>query len=358
MPTLHEEEEKFIYEALLNESNPGPKYTWNTATKVYDYSNSKFPNKNYKKIYNPASFMSRGDVIHFEGDDYRNNNKLIFDGEKLVNLYSDVDDYGSVPPEFVVGDKEEEFDIGDFEDLICHNTINWLSKEKLKEITFSIDEEKDRVLGAVTIKGTEWKIILDIYYHSVFQNGSTNSKKFKCHIEAEDIDFQDIYINIIKDIPIKNQKYIIKAKEASDSSNLNKLVEDNKYVYFIIFYNRFKNPPCTEWIAYKSIKEYKLNLENKDKFNFPLILEKKSGYSSDSYIFNQAELERMLGFSKKDIDDIFIKEIIGYPVTIELLEKDNETLLKEIKEYINYTIDNDIDLPFNREGSNLLSLSF
>ena len=30
---------------------------------------------------------------------------------------------------------------------------------------------------------------------------------------------------------------------------------------------------------------------------------------SDSYIFNQAELERMLEFSKKDIDNIFIKEI-------------------------------------------------
>lgn len=350
MPTLHEEEEKFIYEALLNESNPGPKYTWNTATKVYDYSNSKFPNKNYKKTYNPASFMSRGDVIHFEGDDYRNANKMIFDGEKLVDLHYDVDDYGSVPPEFVVGDKNDEFNIGDFEDLICHNSINWLSKEKLKEITFSIDENKDKVLGKVSIKGTEWKIILDIYYHSEFENSSTNSKKFICYIDDE-----DIYINKIKDIPIKNQKYIIKSKVDSDSLKLSKLVEENKNLSFIHFYNRFKDLPCSEWIAYRTLKKSKLG--DMSKFVFPLILKKKTGYSYDCYIINKEEFDRMIEIYKKDLDNIIIKEIIGYPVTVELLEKDNETLLKEIKEYIQYVIDNDIDIPFSQEGSNVLSLN-
>ena len=353
MPTLREEADKYIYDAILNQTNSGPKYTWNPATKVYDYSNSKFPNKNYKKTYNPSSSMSRGDVIHFDGDDYRNANKMIFNGEKLVDLYYGVDDYGSVPPEFVVGDKEEEFDIGDFEDLICHNSINWLSKDKLKEIIFSIDEKKNKILGKVTIKGKEWKIILDIYNYSEFENSSMNSKKFKCYIEDE-----DIYINNIKDIPIKNQKYLIKAKAETDSISLSKLVEEKENLSFIHFYNRFTDPPCSEWIAYRSVKEYKLNLGDMSKFNFPLILERKSSYSSDSYIFNQAELERMLGFSKKDIDNIFIKEIIGYPVIVELLEKDNDELLEDIKEHIKYVIDNDINLPFSQEGSNVLSLNF
>ena len=351
MPTLHEEEENFIYGAILSTYGQGPRYTWNPATKVYDYSNGKFPNKNYKKTYNPASFMSRGDVIHFEGDDYRNANKLIFDGEKLVSLHYDVDDYGSVPPEFVVGDKENEFNIGDFEDLICHNTINWLSKDKLKEITFSIDEKKDRVLGKVSIKGNEWKIILDVYNYSEFENSSTNSKKFICYI-----DDGDIYINRIKDIPIKNQKYLITAKVDSDSLQLSKLVEENKNLSFIHFYNRFKNPPCSEWIAYRTLK--KSQLGDMSKFVFPLILKKKTGYSYDCYIINKEEFDRMIEIYKKDLDNIIIKEIIGYPVTVELLEKDNETLLKEIKEHIQYVIDNDIDIPFSQEGSNVLSLSF
>ena len=353
MPTLHEEEENFIYGAILSTYGQGPRYTWNPATKVYDYSNGKFPNKNYKKTYNPASFMSRGDVIHFEGDDYRNANKLIFDGEKLVSLHYDVDDYGSVPPEFVVGDKENEFNIGDFEDLICHNTINWLSKDKLKEITFSIDEKKDRVLGKVSIKGNEWKIILDVYNYSEFENSSTNSKKFICYI-----DDGDIYINRIKDIPIKNQKYLITAKVDSDSLQLSKLVEENKNLSFIHFYNHFKNPPCSEWIAYRTLKKSKLNLDTKNNLVFPLVLQKKSGYFYDSYIINQAEFDRMIEINKKDLDNIFIKEIIGYPVTVELLEKDNETLLKDIKEHIKYVIDNDIDIPFSQEDSNVLSLSF
>ena len=93
------------------------------------------------------------------------------------------------------------------------------------------------------------------------------------------------------------------------------------------------------------------------KFVFPLILKKKTGYSYDCYIINQADFDRMIEIYKKDLDKIFIKEIIGYPVTVELLEKDNETLLKEIKEHIQYVIDNDIDIPFSQEDSNVLSLN-
>ena len=46
----------------------------------------KFPNKKYKKTFDPKSFMVRGDVIHFGNDDYRNNNKLI----PLFNEFKDI----------------------------------------------------------------------------------------------------------------------------------------------------------------------------------------------------------------------------------------------------------------------------
>jgi hypothetical protein len=103
--------------------------------------------------------MTRGDVINFGGG-YRNENKLIYDGNKLKHLYTKVDDYGSVPPDFVAGDNEGEFNIGDFEDIIDHNSINWLSKEKLQQI--EIYETDNNIKGKVTIRGKLWNI--KIYY--------------------------------------------------------------------------------------------------------------------------------------------------------------------------------------------------
>ena len=81
MPILHEAQE-YIYRAILNNST-GPCFVWNPTEKVYKYSNTLFPNKNYKKIFDPKSFMTRGDVIHFGNDEYRNNNKMIFTGKSL-----------------------------------------------------------------------------------------------------------------------------------------------------------------------------------------------------------------------------------------------------------------------------------
>lgn len=76
MPILHENDDKFIYDAIINEKD-GPKYTWNETDKIYKYSNSKFPHKNYTKIFDPKTLgLSRGDVIHFGNDDYRNNDKI------------------------------------------------------------------------------------------------------------------------------------------------------------------------------------------------------------------------------------------------------------------------------------------
>jgi hypothetical protein len=168
MPILHEKDndQEYIYEAIINGNYKttnnkyyelGPVYIFDPVSRVYKYSNTLYPNRNYTKIFDP-SFMTRGDVINFGGG-YRNENKLIYDGNKLKHLYTKVDDYGSVPPDFVAGDNEGEFNIGDFEDIIDHNSINWLSKEKLQQI--EIYETDNEIKGKVTIRGKLWNI--DIY---------------------------------------------------------------------------------------------------------------------------------------------------------------------------------------------------
>jgi len=178
MPYLHESNEysEYIFKALINKE--GPIYKWDPIQKLYKYSNTLYPNKNYKKTFDPKSFMNRGDVIHFEGDSYRNNYKMIFDGEKLQHLDTNIDDYGAVPPDFVVGDNEGEFNIGDFEELIDHNNINWLSRDKLKEI--KIYEIEGEILGEVKIRNKKWIIYFEIYKKITNDNNTliNNIKKY------------------------------------------------------------------------------------------------------------------------------------------------------------------------------------
>lgn len=155
MPSLLECKDEWIYDAICDN-----KFKYDSETNLYKYDNTaKFPNKNYKKTFDPTSLgLSRGDVVHFGNDNYRNNNKMIFDGVKLQHLCTKVDDYGSVPPSFVCGDGPEDYDIGDFEDVVDHNTINWLSKEKLQEI--EILEKDDEIWGTVTIQNKNGQLNL------------------------------------------------------------------------------------------------------------------------------------------------------------------------------------------------------
>lgn len=161
MPEIFESEE-YIYNAIINETygKTGPIFKFNPLTKLYEYSNPLYPNKTYKKTFDP-SFMKRGDVIHCGNNHYRNNNKLIFNGEKLEDLYTIIDDYGSVPPDYVVGDNPEDFNIGDFEALIEHNQINWLSKETLSKI--ELFEKNEEIIGKVMIKNKLWFIQFTYY---------------------------------------------------------------------------------------------------------------------------------------------------------------------------------------------------
>lgn len=67
--------------------------------------------------------IERGDVVHFSCfSDYRNMGKMMFDGEKLVHLDTEIDDYGVVPKEFTLA----EFEPDHWQETIAHNNYVFL----------------------------------------------------------------------------------------------------------------------------------------------------------------------------------------------------------------------------------------
>lgn len=74
---------------------------------------------------------NRGDIIHIiECGSYRNDGRMIYDGNQLLDLYVDIDDYGSVPPIFLVGD---EFLATHWLNTIDHNSIVWIDPTKYRD---------------------------------------------------------------------------------------------------------------------------------------------------------------------------------------------------------------------------------
>jgi hypothetical protein len=78
MPQIFQNDEEYIYDAIINdiEGNSGPIFKFNPITKVYEYFNTLYPNRKYKKQFN-ISHMKRGDIVHF-GDKYYRNEKEQF----------------------------------------------------------------------------------------------------------------------------------------------------------------------------------------------------------------------------------------------------------------------------------------
>ena len=85
--------------------------------------------------------LLRGDVIHFEWiGKYRNDGKLMWTGERVVELYAKLDDYGTVPKDFSF----PEFPIDHFYESIDHNNLIWISPEKVQEIIKNFDENTQK----------------------------------------------------------------------------------------------------------------------------------------------------------------------------------------------------------------------
>jgi hypothetical protein len=296
-PVMYDNE-KWIYDAICHIKNPGPIFEFSPNEEIYNYKNTLFPNKKYSKTFNPKSFMKRGDVINFGGV-YRNENKMIFNGNVLLHLHTNIDDYGSVPPYFVCGDKDDEFNIGDFEGLIDHNTINFLSYPKKNEIEFYV--ENDVIKGKVSIKGKEWKIdFLNYYDKSVFE----------------------IYLYSLK--IDKNNKFTFGYREYLIKSD-NDLTEyqDSDDIFIV---NSVKTHLC------KKTKEYNLTAESQVKF--PLKIKKiMLGNEMNEIIFTVDAYEKYLEEKYNPFKDIkyVITEFIMTIVTIECIKIDFDCIIHNIK---------------------------
>lgn len=78
----------------------------------------------------------RGDVIRLAiasgpGGYYRNEGAYIYDGEQVVGLCYDIDDYGSVPSQFTP--LEEGLPLDYWGDIIDHNGIIWVRTNTITE---------------------------------------------------------------------------------------------------------------------------------------------------------------------------------------------------------------------------------
>ena len=115
---------------------------------IWEFMNSDPSLNDYLRKQNAR----RGDVIHLEVEgDYRNNGKSMYDGNEIVPLYYEIDDYGSVPPQFKVID---EFPIRYWHtenlDIIDHNTIVFFdAKSYIDQIMTNLKLIKENRYGVV-----------------------------------------------------------------------------------------------------------------------------------------------------------------------------------------------------------------
>jgi hypothetical protein len=137
----------------------------------FDMSKKDLQLVNEKILPNLKSLpLLRGDVIHFEWTGkYRNDGKLIWTGERAVELYSELDDYGTVPKEFAF----PEFPIDHFYESIDHNNLIWISADKVQEIIKNFDER------------TQKSFVTDLYHSIPVIAGAKNDDEKLIHLNKQ-----------------------------------------------------------------------------------------------------------------------------------------------------------------------------
>lgn len=82
--------------------------------------------------------ITPGDIIHFSwAGDYRNDGKFLWDGQLVLELDIDIDEFGHIPKDF----KYPEYAIDHFHRSINHNNIIWLSDSALTQILENYNEK-------------------------------------------------------------------------------------------------------------------------------------------------------------------------------------------------------------------------
>jgi len=119
-------------------------------------------------IYAKKHGLRNGQPLHFIGQGYRNENLYFWDAKSgsIVYPFTEYDDYGSVPPNFVVGNND--FNPEAWLNSVDHNSAVFPSKVLLKELREFLVEHPDEVKCVVEINGKEYFVRLDdVDVHSI-----------------------------------------------------------------------------------------------------------------------------------------------------------------------------------------------
>jgi hypothetical protein len=144
------------------------------------------------KTMNPK----HGDTVRWMSgiyQDYRNTSLIGFvwmkdDEFKIIPTYTEIDDYGSVPPQFVVGEQPGEFSPGYWKDVVDHNGINFLSEEIQERIRSSPLTKK--VETYTLNKGNKYeKEIITETWHTYVKIGGTTYEVFLRNPEMKNLEY-------------------------------------------------------------------------------------------------------------------------------------------------------------------------
>lgn len=110
-------------------------------------------------------FIRRGDVVHCGSSDYRNDGRLLWDGDKLIPLSFELDEYGHLPHTFTLN----EFSLQEyFNKTIAHNNIRWIQINSAEDIidirTVLYNNNKMGKYFVVKIDKLSFKIVVPIRY--------------------------------------------------------------------------------------------------------------------------------------------------------------------------------------------------
>jgi hypothetical protein len=89
------------------------------------------------KVINAGLFKPKhGDGFHWLGDGYRNQGLWFWDdkNKRIIPPYTEIDDYGGVPPRFLVGNGDDQFAPNNWENIVDHNSFVFLAPELVEEI--------------------------------------------------------------------------------------------------------------------------------------------------------------------------------------------------------------------------------
>jgi len=110
------------------------------------------------KAYALKNNLVNGATMKIGGYTYRNQNLYFWDAqnEEIVEPFTEIDDYGSVPPRFVVGDGY--FSPNDWIDEVEHNAYVFPARPLINKMKACAEKNPDKKKMYVTINGVKYTV--------------------------------------------------------------------------------------------------------------------------------------------------------------------------------------------------------